>query len=91
MGPTSCAAPTPPAGDSSQGPAGQIFQRVGAKWKGRAAKGQAGEGAGDTQRTRASVIRTSLVPGGPPVATVGMSHHPQAHLLLLGGCQKASL
>ena len=55
--------PHPPAGDSSQGPARQSFQRVGAKWKGRVAKGQAVEGAGDTQRTRASLLGTSPCAG----------------------------
>ena len=39
--------PHPPAGDSSQGPAGQSFQS-GSQVEGRAAKCQAVEGPGDT-------------------------------------------
>lgn len=60
---------------------------MGAKWKGRAAKGQAEWG----WRTLRKPSRCSGVPcvlGPPLMATMVVCHHPQAHLLFMGAFQK---
>lgn len=73
--------PHPPAGDSSQGPAGQSFQRVGAKWKGGRPRVRQWRGQGTLREPGLPCSGLPCVLGGPPVATVGMSHHPYFYLM----------
>lgn len=44
-------------------------------------------GVEDTQKSQ-SLLRGSLVLNPPLVATIVVYHHPRAHLLLVGACQK---
>lgn len=61
---------------------------MGAKEKGRAAKGQGG-GGGHRKFSLGSGL--SCVLGPPLEATMGTSPHPQAHTQLLEACQRDSL
>ena len=59
-----------------------------AKWKGRAAKGQAGWGWRTLRKPGPLCSGLPYVMVGPLVAMVGISHHLQANFLLMPACQK---
>lgn len=63
----------------------------GSQVEGEGGQGAGGLGVGDTQRTQSSLLRASLCAGWTSGGNGGMSHHPQAHLLLMRACQRASL